>query len=168
MVLDNMYGADMEVPCGVFKFWLCIAKRDMVEYTLQPIPPMSGFIARSLDSPIDENDVSCQRLATKIFVITTCCGTFPAAISFRIAAPARLEINAEGMKSEPNIYIACYHRWSRADSAQTLRQMDFHTASENCSSTPSADRSTVLLASRGRLTHFQASVVHPGHRWRLH
>ena len=88
------------------------------------MPPMSGLVASSLDSPLDENDVSCQRLATKIFVITTCCGTFPAAISFRIAAPARLEINAEGMKSEPNIYFACYHRWSRADSAQTLRQIN--------------------------------------------
>ena len=107
MAPDIMYGADMEVPYGVFKFWLCIAKRDMVEYILPPMPPMSGLIASSLDSPFDENDDTVPAVGDEnmslVFVITTC-GTFPAAISFRIAAPARLEINAEGMKSEAKTF----------------------------------------------------------------
>jgi hypothetical protein len=79
----------------------------MVEYTLPPMPPISGLIASSLDSPLDENDDTVPAVGDEtislVSVITTS-GTFPAAISFRIAAPASLEVNAEGMKLEPNIF----------------------------------------------------------------
>jgi len=78
----------------------------MVEYTLPPMPAMSGLIASSLDKPFDEKDdtepaVGEDTNSLESVMITA--GTFPAATSFRIAAPASLEVNAEGMKLDPNM-----------------------------------------------------------------
>ena len=74
----------------------------MVEYTLPPMPPISGFIASSFDNPTDENEDTVPAVDTGTsmrFMTTT--GTLSTETSLTIAAPALLEMNAEGMKRDP-------------------------------------------------------------------
>ena len=80
-----------------------MAARDMVEYTLPPMPPMSGLMASSLDSPLDEK-VDTEPAVddeTKLSVAAiTTAGVWPATTAATIAAPASWEIKAAGMEAE--------------------------------------------------------------------
>ena len=75
-----------------------------MEYTLPPMPPMSGLMASSLVSPLDEKDDTEPAVDDETkppaAAITTA-GVCPAATAATIAAPASWEIKAEGMEGEP-------------------------------------------------------------------
>ena len=88
-----------------------MAARDIVEYTLPPMPPMSGLMASSLDSPLDEKDDTEPPVDNEIKLppaaaaaITTA-GVWPAATAATIAAPASRAIKAVGKKGYPLMSI---------------------------------------------------------------
>ena len=79
-----------------------------MEYTLPPMPPMSGLMASSLVSPLDEKEDTEPAVddETKPLVAAiTTAGVWPAATAATIAAPASRAIKAVGKKGYPLMSI---------------------------------------------------------------